>query len=80
MDEATTQKLRFMKKTHGDELLAEWTKDRPDLVEYARSSFRTNFTAGRLAFRLDGPGNQTLIKEFDESAPEILIIPAVIGG
>jgi hypothetical protein len=46
----------------------------------ARTLFEENFTAGRLAFRLDGPGRTTMIRSFDESAPEILIVPTIQGG
>jgi hypothetical protein len=29
---------------------------------------------------VDGPGRTTLLKAFDETAPEILIVPAIQGG
>jgi hypothetical protein len=73
-------KLRLLKTGHGDLCLAEWDKERPETVAQAASAFAENFTAGRLAFRLDGPGRTTPIREFDASAPEILLVPAIQGG
>jgi hypothetical protein len=73
-------KLRLLKTGHGDLTLAEWDKDRPDSVAVAESAFAEHFTAGRLAFRLDGPGRTKPIREFEKSAPEILIVPAIQGG
>ena len=73
-------KLRLLKTGHGDLTLAEWDKDRPDSVIVAESAFAENLTAGRVAFRLDGPGRSTPIRQFDRSAPEILIVPAIQGG
>ena len=35
---------------------------------------------GKLAFRLDGPGQTRPIRAFDANAPEILIVPAIQGG
>ena len=35
---------------------------------------------GRLAFRLDGPGQTRPIRAFDATAPEILLVPAIQGG
>ncbi len=49
-------KLRLLKTGHGDLTLAEWDKDRPETVASAHALFTENFTSGRLAFRLDGPG------------------------
>ena len=49
-------KLRLLKTGHGDLTLAEWDKDRPETVATAEALFTEHFTAGRLAFRLDGPG------------------------
>jgi len=73
-------KLRLLKTGHGDLTLAEWDKDRPETIVAAEKAFAENFTAGRLAFRLDGPGRSTPIREFETSAPEILIVPAIQGG
>lgn len=78
--EPKTQKLRILKTGHGDLCLAEWELTQVDSVTRARSLFVENFTAGRLAFRVDGPGRTTMIQEFDETAPEILIVPAIQGG
>jgi len=73
-------KLRLLKTGHGDLTLAEWDKDRPETVAVAESAFAAHFTAGRLAFRLDGPGQSTPIRRFEMTAPEILIVPAIQGG
>jgi hypothetical protein len=73
-------KLRLLKTGHGDLTLAEWDKDRPETVVAAQSAFAEHMTAGRLAFRLDGPGRSTPIRQFEASAQEILIVPAIRGG
>ncbi len=73
-------KLRLLKTGHGDLTLAEWDRNRPETVAPARALFTEHFTAGRLAFRLDGPGQTRSIREFDVTAPEILIVPAIQGG
>ncbi len=73
-------KLRLLKTGHGDLCLAEWDTQRPETIEQARSAFAENFTPGRLAFRLDGPGQTRPIQEFDATAPEILLVPAIQGG
>jgi hypothetical protein len=73
-------KLRLLKTGHGDLTLAEWDKHRPETVASASALFAEHVTPGRLAFRLDGPGQTRVIKEFDAAAPEILIVPAVQGG
>ena len=74
------QKLRILKTGHGDLCLAQWELTDVESVSNARTLFEENFTAGRLAFRLDGPGRTTMIRTFDESAPEILIVPTIQGG
>jgi hypothetical protein len=73
-------KLRLLKTGHGDLTLAEWDKDRPETVTAAETAVAEHFTAGRLAFRLDGPGRSTPIRQFERSATEILIVPAIQGG
>lgn len=73
-------KLRLLKTGHGDLCLAEWDTKRPETVGRAASAFADNFTAGRLAFRLDGPGRTTPIRAFDPDAAEILLVPAIQGG
>lgn len=75
-----TQKLRLMKTGYGDQCLAEWRDTMPETIPIARQSFLDNFGAGRLAFRVNGPGDTVPIKEFDETAAEILIVPAIQGG
>ena len=73
-------KLRLLKTGHGDLCLAEWEPNQPDTIDRAREAFRENHTAGRMAFRLDGPGQTRAIREFDATAPEILLVPAIQGG
>lgn len=73
-------KLRLLKTGHGDLTLAEWDSNRPETVAPAQALFAEHFTAGRLAFRLDGPGQTRSIREFDVTSTEILIVPAIQGG
>jgi hypothetical protein len=73
-------KLRLLKTGHGDLTLAEWDKDRPETIVAAEAAFAEHCTAGRLAFRLDGPGRSTAIHRFEKTASEILIVPAIQGG
>ncbi len=73
-------KLRLLKTGHGDLCLAEWDKARPETVGEAERAFGENYTPGRLAFRLDGPGRTRAITAFDAEAPEILLVPAIQGG
>jgi hypothetical protein len=73
-------KLRLLKTGHGDLCLAEWDLKRPETVADAESAFAENLTPGRLAFRLEGPGQTRPIRAFDATAPEILIVPAIQGG
>ncbi len=46
----------LLKTGHGDLCLAEWDTKHEETVDHARRAFDENFTAGRMAFRLDGPG------------------------
>lgn len=73
-------KLRLLKTGHGDLCLAEWDVASAPSVSYARQTFAREFTPGRLAFRLDGPGRSIPITEFDEEATEIILVPAIQGG
>lgn len=73
-------KLRLLKTGHGDLCLAEWDQQSPETIIHAEAAFAEHFTAGRMAFRLDGPGQTKPIRAFDASAPEILLIPAIQGG
>lgn len=73
-------KLRLLKTGHGDLCLAEWDKNRPETVSEAARAFAEHFTPGRLAFRLDAPGQTRPIREFDANAAEILLVPAIQGG
>jgi hypothetical protein len=73
-------KLRLLKTGHGDLCLAEWDAKQPETVTQAEAAFAEHFTAGRLAFRLDGPGRTRAIRAFDATAAEILLVPAIQGG
>jgi hypothetical protein len=73
-------KLRLLKTGHGDLTLAEWEKNHPESVASAEAVFAEHLKPGRLAFRLDGPGQTRAIRQFDASATEILIVPAIQGG
>ena len=73
-------KLRLLKTGHGDLCLAEWDKNQPETVALAEQMFAENLTPGRLAFRLDGPGQTRPLRAFDATAPEILLVPAIQGG
>ena len=73
-------KLRLLKTGHGDLCLAEWDAKLPETVSQAEAAFLENYTPGRLAFRLDGPGQTKPIEAFDATAPEILLVPAIQGG
>ena len=73
-------KLRLLKTGHGDLTLAEWDKDLPETVASAHAVFTEHYTAGRLAFRVDGPGQSRAIRQFEATAAEILIVPAIQGG
>jgi hypothetical protein len=73
-------KLRLLKTGHGDLCLAEWDTKRPETVAVAEAAFVENLTPGRLAFRLDGPGQSRPIRAFDPTASEILLVPAIQGG
>ncbi len=79
-DPTRSHKLRILKTGHGDLCLAEWQKHDNDSISNARTLFEENFTSGRLAFRVDGPGRTSLLRAFDETAPEIIIVPAIQGG
>ena len=73
-------KLRLLKSGHGDLTLAEWERSRPETIAVAESLFAEHMAPGRLAFRLDGPGQSRAIRQFDPTAAEILIVPAIQGG
>ena len=75
-------KLRLLKTGHGDLCLAEWDASAPASTDAdaAAAIFARNYTPGRMAFRLDGPGQSRIIREFDREAPEIILVPAIQGG
>ncbi len=74
--------LRKMDTT-GDSTVATWTPTDTDAVTLAERAFNDLRGMGFAAFRLDStkpgsPGQQ--MTAFDANAPEILMIPALIGG
>jgi hypothetical protein len=73
-------KLRLMKAGHGDLCLAEWEARERDTVNRAADLFTEHRRQGFLAFRLEGPGQQTAIDAFDAEAAEILLVPPIRGG
>jgi hypothetical protein len=73
-------KLRLLKTGHGDLCLAEWDNECPETIRQAAAAFAEHFSSGRMAFRLDGPGQTRPIREFDPTAPEIVLVPAIQGG
>jgi hypothetical protein len=70
----------MLKTGQGDICLAEWDTALPDTVRQAEAAFAEHVTAGRMAFRMDGPGCTRVLRAFDATAPEILIVPAIQGG
>jgi len=73
-------KLRLLKTGHGDLCLAEWDPKQPETVALAAAAFREHFISGRMAFRIDGPGQTRPLHAFDATASEILLVPAIQGG
>lgn len=73
-------KLRLLKTGHGDLCLAEWDTAQPETVTEAEAVFAREFTPGRMAFRLDGPGRTIPLRRFDATAAEIILVPAIQGG
>ena len=72
-------KLRLMSGA-GDVCLAEWQPTQPETMKLAVEEFTQQQTRGCLAGRIDAPGQSRRIHEFDETAPEILLVPPVQGG
>ncbi|MGH7129289.1 MAG: hypothetical protein ACREJB_12585 [Planctomycetaceae bacterium] len=72
-------KLRLM-SGHGDQCLAEWEPEQPELLRQAADLFQAQRARGCLAFRIDGPGRNEPIRDFDPAAREILLMPPVQGG
>ena len=83
-------KLREMQADKGDALLKEY--DLANLAETAEARRLFNLSVfgsatpdqaarpRKLAFANYGSGRQQLIKQFDETAPDIVIMPMVVGG
>jgi hypothetical protein len=73
-------RMRLLKTGFGDQCVAEWDVDRPETITPAERAWHENFLPGRMAFRIDGPGQSNRITNFDRLSPEILIVPAIQGG
>jgi hypothetical protein len=73
-------RFRLMKSGHGDQEIGTWDPIIPATLPPARSLFAEQLRLGRLAFRVDGPGEHAALEAFDEAAPEILFVPAIRGG
>lgn len=57
----------------------EYDVAKPETVELAKERFAKELLGGSLAYRVDGE-QKTLIKEFDVTAPAIVIVPYPVGG
>jgi hypothetical protein len=69
--------LRRMGKD-GD-IPTKWELDDEGSVQVARERFDDALGRKMLAFKMDG-GEGEQIKEFDPSAKEVVLIPAIAGG
>lgn len=49
-------------------------------VDVARETFDRMRNKGHLAYRKEGAGRGTMLREFDPSASEIIITPPLQGG
>ncbi len=74
-------KLRLLKTGHGDLTLAEWDKDRPETIATAETAFAEHLH-GRAVWRFGSTGRagRPRSAQFDRTAAEILIVPAIQGG
>jgi hypothetical protein len=73
--------LRIIDKFYGDKQLV-WNADDKDSKKKALEEFKERIRKGWLAF-LVNPDDGTKgkqIKEFDEKAEKIVMVPAVVGG
>lgn len=58
-----------------------WSPTNPDEVENARRTFRDLRTKGHLAYKLLGDGSKgEQLLEFDPTAAQIILAPAMKGG
>ena len=73
--------LRIIDKFYGDKQLV-WNADDKNSLQKAIDEFKERISKGWLAFRVnpqDGAKGE-MIKDFDEKASKIIMIPAVTGG
>jgi hypothetical protein len=75
-------KIRLMKSSAGDEILAEFDIGLDFELDNARSVFDRERTGGRLMFAVAGAGQNRAISRFDEllTGEDCLIIPSIMGG
>jgi hypothetical protein len=70
--------LSVLDRDAGDTKL-EWDVDNEAEVAAAKSHFLQLKGEGYLAYRVDADGNE-VIREFDASAPKIIMSPQLVGG
>lgn len=64
---------------NGDDRVT-WTDEDVNAQQEARALFERLMVAGSLGARMETPTEGTAIREFDPSAREILVTPAVVAG
>jgi len=75
----TTQGSLSILDHTGDTRIA-WSTDRPDEVEAARDLFTKFKGKGYLAYRVEGTGKGSVLREFDPAAGDIIMSPQMQGG
>ena len=73
-------KLRLLKTGHGDLTLAEWDKDQPETVADGGDRLRRAFHGRPAGVPARRAGRTTPIRQFERTAAEILIVPAIQGA
>lgn len=69
-------RLRVL-NSKGDSTI-EWTRERDE--EEVRREFQRLVAGGHLAYRVEGPGKGSQLKEFDPGAEEIVLHGPLVGG
>lgn len=58
-----------------------WSKDNPDEVKAAKSTFKKLKDKGYLAYKVKGDGTKgEVLREFDPEAEKIIMAPQLVGG
>ena len=77
-------RLRLLKSSAGDLTLAEWESGSTELIDCAKDAFRREFTGGRLAYRVLGPGAHEVIRSAEDIdwgiEGDVVLVPAIQGG